>query len=118
MFIVAEEEKRNALAPQFLCRLPLTEDHAEWRVVLNAIEILINHGNTQVLAALPELTAHCLNSVNNLNLEVHCDKRTILKIGEFVQRIHDSNSALFVELKQKTPEKVWTKLTKAAMASS
>ena len=48
MFIVAEEEKRNALAPQFLCRLPLTEDHAEWRVVLNAIEILINHGNTQV----------------------------------------------------------------------
>ena len=48
MFIVAEEAKRNALAAQFLCRLPLTEDHAEWRVVLNAIEILINHGNTEV----------------------------------------------------------------------
>ena len=46
----------------------------------------------QVMAALPELSAHCLNSVNNLNLDIHCDKRTVLKIGEFIQKIHDSNT--------------------------
>jgi len=68
------------------------------------------------MAALPELSAHCLNSVNNLNLDIHCDKRTVLKIGEFIQKIHDSNQTLFGELKQKTPEKVWTKLNKAATA--
>ena len=32
----------------------------------------------QVVAALPALTAQCLNSVNNLSLEVHCDKRNVL----------------------------------------
>jgi len=116
MFLVADASQREELAKQFLTRLPLTEDHAEWRVVLNAIELLVNQGNQEVMAALPELSAHCLNSVNNLNLDIHCDKRTVLKIGEFIQKIHDSNQALFGELKQKTPEKVWTKLNKAATA--
>ena len=180
MFLVADASQREELAKQFLTRLPLTEDHAEWRVVLNAIELLIQQGNQevrdrnkieisehfpprnilqsprnrmvtifairflrlwrtflasskkfsdiskffelkliehfQVMAALPELSAHCLNSVNNLNLDIHCDKRTVLKIGEFIQKIHDSNQTLFGELKQKTPEKVWTKLNKAATA--
>ena len=65
---------------------------------------------------MPELTGHCLNSVNNLNVEIHTDKRTLLKIGAFVQQIHQSNQTLFNELKQKTPEKVWAKLQKAQSA--
>jgi len=116
MFVVANAEQRNQLAPQFLQRLPLTEDHAEWKIVLTAIELLVQQGNEQVIAAVPELTGHCLNSVNNLNVEIHTDKRTLLKIGAFVQQIHQSNQTLFNELKQKTPEKVWAKLQKAQSA--
>lgn len=48
MFIVANAEQRNQLAPQFLQRLPLTEDHAEWKIVLTAIELLVQQGNEQV----------------------------------------------------------------------
>ena len=48
MFLVADASQREELAKQFLTRLPLTEDHAEWRVVLNAIELLIQQGNQEV----------------------------------------------------------------------
>ena len=48
MFLVADASQREELAKQFLSRLPLTEDHAEWRVVLNAIELLIQQGNQEV----------------------------------------------------------------------
>ena len=48
MFVVAGPEQRTALAPQFLTRLPLTEDHAEWKIVLTAIELLVQQGNEQV----------------------------------------------------------------------
>ena len=48
MFVVANAEQRNQLAPQFLQRLPLTEDHAEWKIVLTAIELLVQQGNEQV----------------------------------------------------------------------
>ena len=48
MFVVAGPEQRTALAPQFLSRLPLTEDHAEWKIVLTAIELLVQQGNEQV----------------------------------------------------------------------
>lgn len=114
MMLVAPTETRTQFADQFLDRLPLTEDHAEWRITLQLIEVLIREGSQKAAASLPELTAHCLNSVNNLNLEIHTDKRTLQKIGQFVQAIHDQNKPLFAELKQKTPEKVWTKLNKAA----
>ena len=52
MFVVAGPEQRTALAPQFLSRLPLTEDHAEWKIVLTAIELLVQQGNEQVWTIL------------------------------------------------------------------
>ena len=116
MMLVAPTETRSQFADQFLSRLPLTEDHAEWRITLQLIEVLIREGNQSVAAAVPELTAHCLNSVNNLNLEIFTDKRTLQKIGQFVQVIHDQNKPLFTQLKDKTSDKVWTKLSKASSA--
>lgn len=112
--IVAAAGTRTSFADQFLDRLPLTEDHAEWRITLELIEMLMREGNQKCAAALPELTAHCLNSVNSLNIEIQTDKKTLRKIGQFVQVIHDNNPQLFGELKEKTPDKVWTKLNKAA----
>lgn len=114
MLLVAPKETRGSFADQFLERLPLKEDHAEWRITLNLIEILLQEGNQKVASSLPELTAHCLNSVNNLNIDIQTDKKTLRKIAEFVKAIHDQNAQLFAELKEKTPSKVWNKLNKAS----
>jgi len=109
MLLVAPAGTRSTFSDQFLARLPLTEDHAEWRITLELIEVLVRDGNEKVIQILPTLTGHALNSVNNLNIELQTDKRTLKKIGQFVQ-----NSGLFDELKAKTSDKVWNKLNKAA----
>ena len=113
MILVAGAEARSNFSAQFLKRLPLTEDHAEWRITLTLVETYIQEGNQAFISALPELAGHCLNSVNHLNVEIPTDKRTLIKIGQFAQKIHSNNAQLFAELKEKTPEKVWTKLQKA-----
>ena len=53
MMLVASPQQRAAFAGQFLKRLPLTEDHAEWRITLELIEMLVREGNDEVAAAIP-----------------------------------------------------------------
>ena len=82
MLYAGHAETRAAYSSQFLARLPLTEDHTEWRMTLEVIEKLLSEGNQEVLGRLQELAGHCLNSVNNLNPDITADKKTILKIGQ------------------------------------
>ncbi|CAG5098758.1 Oidioi.mRNA.OKI2018_I69.XSR.g15949.t1.cds [Oikopleura dioica] len=112
MLYAGHAETRAAYSSQFLARLPLTEDHTEWRMTLEVIEKLLTEGNQEVLGRLQELAGHCLNSVNNLNPEITSDKKTILKIGQFMSQLSGADPNMFAELKKSSPEKVWNKIVK------
>merc|ERR1712037_1093470 len=105
MLFAGHAETRAAYSSQFLARLPLTEDHTEWRMTLEVIEKLLSEGNQEVLG-------HCLNSVNNLNPDITADKKTILKIGQFMSQLSNADPNMFAELKKSSPEKVWNKIVK------
>jgi len=112
MLYAGHAETRAAYSSQFLARLPLTEDHTEWRMTLEVIEKLLTEGNQEVLGRLQELAGHCLNSVNNLNPDITADKKTILKIGQFMSQLSNADPNMFAELKKSSPEKVWNKIVK------
>ena len=95
MLFAGHAETRAAYSSQFLARLPLTEDHTEWRMTLEVIEKLLSEGNQEVLGRLQELAGHCLNSVNNLNPDITADKKTILKIGQVKKTCSFLNLKMF-----------------------
>ena len=84
MFLVADASQREELAKQFLTRLPLTEDHAEWRVVLNAIELLIQQGNQEVRDRKKiEISDNFRSQDHSSESQESNDKNVFLKIGSF-----------------------------------
>lgn len=117
MLSAGPAETRGAYSSEFLSRLPLKEDHTEWRVTLNVLEKLAEEGNEEVINKIPEMAGHCLNSVNNLNVEINSDKKTLIKIAQFIGHLSNVNPEVFAELKKSQPEKVWNKLVKATKSS-
>ena len=55
----------------------------------------------------------CLDAVNELNLDVQVEKRTVHKIAEVMEKLNASDQKLLTQLKEKSAPSVWTKLQKA-----
>ena len=48
-----------------------------------------------------------------MNTDIRSEKRTLIKIGDFLKKIHQIDDLLFEKLKENTPRSAWAKLEKA-----
>ena len=76
-------------------------------------ELSLISSSIQVISKLPELSLECLQSVQNLNTNIRSEKRALIKIGDFLKKIHQSDASLFEKLKENAPRSAWAKLEKS-----
>ena len=48
-----------------------------------------------------------------MNTNIRSEKRTLIKIGNFLKKIHQTDALLFEKLKENTPRSAWAKLEKS-----
>ena len=67
-----------------------------------------------VASSVPKIAEWSLESVSDLTLENHGDKRALEKITNFVQQIKTADESLFDKLMEKIPTKSKAKLDQCA----